>query len=92
MKPGERIYWVEDGYVRGFCTLTELINARTGRVPFDIRIQHNAGWFALMDATTWHWIKPIPMRGFQNWQYSTLLEPKVEIVGGWLDPRPEVDK
>lgn len=83
-KPGERIFYVEDGYIRGFAIILlieycDMKCATTGRMWTGI----NAG----MDATTWQWIRPIPMRGFQGWRYFT-APPDMEIVGNWLDPKP----
>jgi hypothetical protein len=43
-----------------------------------------------MAATTWMWIKPIPMRGFQGFRYVDPQEfdPPAQIVGDWKAPRP----
>ena len=85
-KPGERIFYIEDGYVRGFCIISHFKSNQklecdtTGRVWASRTI-------VCMDATTWKWIKPIKMRGFPGWRYF-YAPAAMEIVGGWLDPKP----
>ena len=93
LKLDQRVWYVEDGYLRGFCTT--------------IRVEHKPVWttcqttgrswapglYVIMDATSWRWIKPIRMRGFQGFRYLQALTPTiggcaVEIVGGWRDPKP----
>jgi len=87
-KSGDRIFYVEDGYVRGFC-IVDMFGARyenmkrcdtTGRAWRTTVV-------VSMYASTWQWIKPIPMRGFQGWRYFT-APPDMQIVGNWLDPKP----
>jgi hypothetical protein len=42
-----------------------------------------------MGATTWTWIKPIPWKAPRSFQYAPAdLRDKVEVIGGWLDPKP----
>jgi len=83
---GTRIFYVEDGYVRGYAVVQEIVAGRrmvcgtTGR-------DWGEGYHAIMPADSWTWIKPIPMKGFQGWRY--FVEP-VEDAGGWLDPKPAV--
>ena len=93
MEDGDRIYYVEDGYVRGFCLLDRLEEKTVDMVCTTNRTNFFPGVYAFMDATTWQWIEPIPMRGFQGWRYfPKVLEPQVKVVGGWLDPRPGVNQ
>lgn len=68
--PGNRVYYVEDGYVRGFAVVDRIRNysilvrcATTGR-------DWPAGFYVIMRADSWHWIAPIPMRGFQGFRYA----------------------
>ena len=85
---GEKIYYVEDGYLRGFAVVSEWVQ---GRYDFDAYgnqigyTRHDNGWNALMNANSWKWIKPIPMKGFQGWKY---FETDLPEVGDWLDPKP----
>ena len=87
-RPGDRIFYVEDGYVRGFCVIAmfgthgENRCSTTGRVWKSTVIVN-------MDASSWKWIRPIPMRGFQGWRYFT-PPPDMEIIGDWLDPKPAI--
>lgn len=94
VRAGDRVYYVEDGYVRGFCLVERVVyggnDERVARV--------------YMDATTWKWIKPImvaPREVVRSYMYAEnfklyaplghgLSRGDVEIVGGWLDPKPEV--
>lgn len=92
---GERVYYVEDGYVRGFAWV-HAVEEQKGVSCGTTGRQWPPGFYVYMDATTWQWIEPIPMRGFQGFRYVAesgetpgYLLP-VKIVGGWLDPRPDV--
>jgi hypothetical protein len=87
IKDGSRIFYVEDGYIRGFCSIDHL---EDGDGLCDVTNRHWHGAVkAMMPAASWKWIKPIPMKGFQGWRYYE--PPKdMKIVGGWKDPRPEV--
>lgn len=106
VEPGDRVYYVEDGYVRGFAVVD-----RVEHQPEGMRCETTGqfwqyGWYVFMGATTWKWIKPIPMKGFQNFRkadkhmtrreyiddgHGHPADPRgiAEIVGGWLDPKPE---
>jgi len=78
VSPDDRVYYVEDGFVRGFCLAAGVLAHRNGT--------HRM----YMHAKTWKWIKPIPMKGFQNWRYAPWGRGAVQIVGNWLDPKPEI--
>ncbi len=86
---GTRIFYVEDGYVRGFATVSEVLDSdgmeceTTGRV-------WAPGFYAVMPAHSWTWIEPLSCKGFQGWRYFD--DSKVEIVGDWLDPKPRIEK
>ena len=90
VEPGDRVFYVEDGFVRGFAVvdairkITRMIRCNTtGRV-------YAAGFYVFMSADSWRWIKPIPMRGFQGYRYKP---PRLRhhVIGGWRDPKPEVE-
>lgn len=83
-----RIYYVEAGYIRGFCVLKEYRWEATGRRCHTTGSYWAPGHYLFMDATTWQWIKPIGMQGFQGWRYMPVPRNEIEIVGGWLDPMP----
>ncbi len=87
---GSRVYYVEDGYVRGFGVVEDDEDVlyrdyeecdATGR-------EYGAGWYAYIPADSWQWIRPIPHKGFQGWRYAPAEWREVEIIGGWLDPKP----
>lgn len=85
VKIGDRIFYVEDGYIRGYATIMSL---RTGNETCSVSGKiWDKGVYAFMDAKTWTWIKPIPMRGFQGWRYFKLEN--IEVVGDWLNPKPQ---
>lgn len=91
IEPGERVYYVEDDRLRGFCILDRLEQKTLEMVCASSGERFFPGLYAFMDATTWTWIKPFLMRGFRGWRYMPKWKGAlVEIVGGWLDPRPEV--
>lgn len=83
---GDRVFYVENGAVRGYCLLYAIEEGR--QVCETSGQDYGDGLFARMDATTWKWISPIPMRGFQGWHYSKLQEDEIHVIGDWLDPRP----
>ena len=93
LRLGDRIYYVEDGYIRGFALVQrveahEAMNcATTGR-------DWAPGWYAFMPADTWKWIAPIPMKGFQGYRRASFQfdREEVRILGGWLDPKPKSGK
>lgn len=90
----DRVYYIEDGYIRGFC---EVVN-----------VDHfNDVVIVWMSARSWTWIKPIRALPFQVprsfmyaekfdlhlvwwWLPRRLTREAVEVVGGWLEPKPEV--
>ena len=84
VQSGCRVYYVENGAVRGFA-LVERIEA--GRFKCETTGRCWSGWNLLMRADSWKWIEPIPMRGFQGWRYwDGPAQPKV--IGGWKEPKP----
>ncbi|HUX00829.1 MAG TPA: hypothetical protein VMY35_07600 [Phycisphaerae bacterium] len=91
--PGQRVFYVEDGFIRGFARVVR-VHTTNGRVPCATTGRlWPAGFYVFMDATTWTWIRPIPKKGFRGfryagrkWQGRCVVE-----VGGWLDPKPEVE-
>lgn len=93
IEPGERVYYVEDGYVRGFAEVS-LISSCVARWQHGVGGRwYDPGFYIFMDATTWKWIKPIPMRSFGAFRYANQWAfpegTEIEIVGDWLDPKPE---
>jgi hypothetical protein len=85
---GERVYYVEDGYIRGFAIVSSVQNGQE-QCSTTMR-DWGYGTQVFMDASSWKWIRPIAMQGFQGWRYSRLSADDVVIVGGWLDPKPAV--
>lgn len=88
MDPGSKVFYVEDGYIRGYATLCAVMTkheikcATTGRT-------WPPGVYLIMPAKSWRWIRPLSMTGFQGWRYFKFSN-KVEEVGGWLDPKPRI--
>jgi hypothetical protein len=100
LRVGERVYYVEDGYVRGYAIVSRievrlvwLYCETSGRI-------WPAGFYVFMPASSWRWIAPIAMRGFQGFRYAPpagvggerrlgdVLDNVVQEIGGWLDPMP----
>lgn len=82
---GDKIFYVEDGYIRGFASIVKM---ESGENQCETTGKFWAqGWYVFLDSTTWQWIKPIPMKGFQGWRY---FKDEYVIIGGWLDPKPNV--
>jgi hypothetical protein len=99
---GDRVYYVEAGFVRGYCLVIRTVSGAftcetTGH-------RWGPGFYAFMDAESWRWIRPIPMTGFQGFRYvdpprlrgehKTYLGISTGLClvleeGGWLDPRPK---
>lgn len=89
LEVGSKIFYVEDGYVRGFAVVSQIVNGAmqcetSGR-------DWGQGWHAIMDATSWQWIKPLPMLGFQGWRYFD-APADIKIVGDWRAPKPQVKR
>jgi hypothetical protein len=82
---GSRIYYVQDGYVRGYGVVSEIVVG--GMACSTTGKDWGDGYHAIIPAVSWTWIKPLPMKGFQGWRY--FVEP-TEDLGGWRDPMPEV--
>lgn len=98
---GERVFYVEDGYIRGYAYASRVFQA-----PRYIQCDTTGRWwgpgfYVIMPADSWRWIRPIPMRGFQGYRYVCKAERpggkkmlinstpyRIVEVGGWRDPRP----
>jgi hypothetical protein len=81
---GDRIYYIEDGFIRGFSLVFEIKNSRMKCEV--MKKEWGDGWYIIMKAEDWKWIRIIPMKGFQGYHYVDNLE--VEIIGNWLDKKP----
>lgn len=80
-----KVFYVEDGYVRGFA---EVFKIHFGQMTCEITGKIWKGnCILVMSASSWCWIKPIKMKGFQGYRY---FNQPVEIVGNWLDPKPKI--
>ena len=85
IEAGSRIFYVEDGYIRGFATV-ESVNEDNMKCDTSGK-EWGDGCYAIMPANSWQWISPVAMKGFQGYRYFD--DSNVEIIGGWLDPKPE---
>ena len=85
---GSKIFYVEDGYIRGFGVVTDIAwrDNMTDAISGEV---WGAGHYISIPADTWTWIRPIPHKGFQGFRYWAGKE--YEIVGNWLIPMPEVE-
>lgn len=95
---GERVYYIEDDYIRGFALISRVVLSQRGYGCQATGCWSPPGIYLFMDATTWRWIRPIPMMGFQGFRYAHEcferddIEPdEIEIIGSWPEvcPPPE---
>ena len=86
---GDRVFYVENGYLRGFALVSRTVLHKEQRCDTTGKVW-DAGFYVFMDATTWVWIDPVPMQGFQGFRYAKGLRERVHLAGGWQDPKPEV--
>jgi len=82
-----KIYYVEDGYIRGFGVVASVVQKDLKCESTDR--QWGNGWYAIIPACSWNWIKPIEMKGFQGFRYFD--DSNVEVVGNWLSPKPNIE-
>lgn len=87
---GGRVYYVEDGWVRGFAKCFALTPDPKGKTCVTTGQRFKPGWYACMDPKSWTWILPIEMEGFQGWRYWKVHPRKISPAGGWLAPKPDV--
>jgi hypothetical protein len=87
---GSRVYYVEDGYVRGFGVIEsdEDVLFRDWNECDVTGREYGTGWYVYIPADSWQWIAPIPYRGFQGWRYAPAEWRDYPIFGDWLDPKP----
>lgn len=91
VESGDRVYYVEDGYVRGFAVASRIEVRGETRCDTTMKMWY-PGAYIFMQADSWRWIKPIAMKGFQGFRYiDAKTQRAVEVVGGWRDPRPGTD-
>lgn len=82
---GDKVFYCEDGYVRGFCILGGIDWGEQPAVCAVTMRDWGDGAQLIMRADSWQWIKPIPMKGFQGFRY---FKQPFEVVGDWKDKRP----
>lgn len=87
---GSRVYYVEDGYLRGFGTVEsdEDVLFRDWNACDTTGRHFGKGWYVYIPADSWKWITPIPYKGFQGWRYAPDEWRQLEVIGDWLDPKP----
>ena len=87
---GDKVFYVERGFIRGFAMVNHFLTVGPKDSFCDTSVlgedRYIPGiFYVVMDATTWTWIEPIEMKGFQGWQY---FSKDFKEVGNWLDPMP----
>lgn len=85
---GDRVYYVEDGYIRGFAVVNRMLHSPQGRTCDTTGRVWAQGYFVFMDAASWQWITPIPMLGFQGFRYANYDPDERQVIeiypiGGW---------
>lgn len=84
---GDRVYYVQNGFLRGYA-LVSRFEISSGEVCDTSGEQYGSGHYVYMDATTWKWVEPTPMKGFQGYRYAADWTNLLAILGGWKDPMP----
>jgi len=87
LEMGSKVYYVEDGYIRGFGVVASVVQ-KNHKCEYTAS-QWGDGWYAIIPACSWKWIRPIEMKGFQGFRYFD--DSNVEVVGNWLAPKPDVE-
>lgn len=87
IEPGEKLFYVEDGYVRGFGIVSR-VSEKDGATCETTGRDYASGVYVEYPAHSWLWIRPIPMKGFQGWRYARFQPGEVVIVGTWEDSMP----
>lgn len=70
LKRGDRIYYVEDGFVRGFAVVERFDYYPEGRECDTTGTWYDPGYYAFMRADSWQWLQPVGMVGFQGFRYA----------------------
>jgi hypothetical protein len=84
---GSKVFYVEDGYIRGFAVVKGFLVYPAGFTCDTTGQVWPPGAYVVLPADSWKWIKPIPMKGFQGWRY---FDHPFEVIGGWLDEKPSL--
>jgi hypothetical protein len=84
---GDRIYYAQDGYIRGFA-LVSRFEISSGEICDTSGQQYGSGHYVFCDATTWRWVEPARMKGFQGYRYTDEFVDKLKVIGEWTDPMP----
>lgn len=88
---GERVWYVEAGYLRGYAVVYQVGYLKDGQVCKTTGKTYPAGFYIFMKAESWRWVKPVPYKGFQGYRRAMSMGLNVPI-GGWKDPKPEIKK
>lgn len=80
---GDKVFYVEDGYVRGFAVVHDI---DLGDIECEVSGKSRSGNQIIMRADSWKWISPIVMRGFQGWRY---FDQPYTVIGDWKMPKPQ---
>lgn len=81
---GDRIFYVDDGYVTGFAIVSEIL--KDDKICELTGKSWGEGFYVIMNSESWKWIKPIKYKGFQGWRY---FNKDFEISGNWKCKKPE---
>ena len=67
VEPGDKIYFVENGYIRGYGIIFKREQGKEQRSETTGRIWKGKWFVGYRD---WHWLEnPIQMKGFQGYRY-----------------------
>lgn len=90
LRVGNRVWYTEGGYVRGYAIVDTIIDTAEGMRCSTTGTWFPPGYYVLMRADSWVWVKPVKFKGFQGWRYLLQgISPKP--IGTWLDPKPAIE-
>lgn len=84
---GERVWYTESGYIRGYAVVSEVIDTSTPQGKAKLQEMgleiipkceitgknYGHGWYIFMRAESWKWIRPTKYAGFQGWRYFSAV-------------------
>lgn len=91
LQVGDRIYYAEDGFIRGFAIIDHIEKRDYPQFCDGTGREYPAGFYVWMPAMSWKWCRPvISCEGFRGFRYarSCFTEDMVEVVGDWLADKP----
>lgn len=85
---GDKIFYVDKDLITGYA-IAERISVDPVTVWCETSNRAYSKYQVYMRCDSWHWITPIPMKGFRSFRYiKNINEMNIKVVGTWKDPKP----